>query len=145
MTNSINSNTPYDEQNIFAKILRAELPCIKVYEDDNTLTFMDVMPQAQGHVLVIPKEPAVDLLRLSNDAAANLIQQVQVIAKAVQNALNADGISIFQLNGSAAGQTVPHIHFHILPGSVLKLGGHASGQADPAELQSIADKIKAFL
>ncbi len=136
---------PYDKDNIFAKILRAEIPSVKVYEDDQTLAFMDIMPQADGHTLVIPKEPAETILDLSAEAASNLIQRVQIIAKAVKTAMNADGITLFQLNGSAAGQTVPHIHFHILPGSIMGARQHASGMADPADLEKIAEKIRSAL
>ena len=135
----------YDQNNIFAKILRAELPAIKVYEDDSTFAFMDIMPQADGHVLVIPKEPAVDLMDLSDDAAADLIVKVKKIAKAVKTAMNADGITIFQLNGSAAGQTVPHIHFHVLPGHLAQAKAHASSSADASHLQTLAEKINAAL
>jgi len=135
----------YDNSNIFAKILRGELPANKVYEDDTTFAFLDIMPQADGHVLVIPKEAATDLLSLSDSGAADLIGKVQKIARAVKTALNADGITIFQLNGSAAGQTVPHIHFHVLPGSILDARQHASVSSDPEHLATIAEKIKATL
>lgn len=135
----------YDNDNIFAKILRKEIPCVKVYEDDTTLAFMDIMPQAKGHTLVIPKEPAETLLDLSADAAADLIQKVRLVAKAVKVGMNADGITLFQLNGSAAGQTVPHIHFHILPGSILGARTHAADMADPASLEAAAERIKAAL
>jgi len=135
----------YDQHNIFAKILRSELPCIKVYEDETTLAFMDIMPQADGHTLVIPKQPAEDLLSLSDEAAADLIVKVRKIAEAVKHALNADGISIFQLNGSAAGQTVPHVHFHILPGSILLARQHATVSAEPGHLAEIAKKISQHL
>jgi len=133
----------YDSNNIFAKILNDEIPCIKVYEDSQTLAFMDIMPQAKGHTLVIPKEPAVTLHDLSDDGAANLIKKVKLVAQAVKTGLNADGISLFQLNGEAAGQTVPHIHFHILPGRFLSAKTHASISADTAELEIIANKIRA--
>ncbi|NND81921.1 MAG: HIT family protein [Gammaproteobacteria bacterium] len=135
----------YDPDNIFAKILREEIPCIKVYEDASTLAFMDIMPQADGHTLVIPKQAAVDLFELSADAAADLIQKVQLIAGAVKRATQADGITLFQLNGAAAGQTVPHIHFHILPGSILAARQHASVNADREHLQTIATDIRAAL
>ena len=132
----------YDSDNIFAKILRSELPCIRVYEDESTLAFMDIMPQADGHTLVIPKEPATDLLSLTPEVAAELIQQVQKIAQAVKTAMKADGITIFQLNGEAAGQTVPHIHFHILPGSILDARRHASVTSEPKEIAEFAELIK---
>lgn len=135
----------YDDNNIFAKILREELPCIKVYETDEVLAFMDIMPQQDGHTLVIPKEPAVGLLDLPSEAAQSLIVAVQKVASAVKSALDADGISIFQLNGEAAGQTVPHIHFHILPGSVLAGRSHASVSAEQAHLEAIAERIRAAL
>lgn len=135
----------YDADNIFAKILRSELPCVKVYEDEQTLAFMDIMPQAEGHTLVIPKEPAETLMDLSAEGAASLINRVQLIARAVKKGLNADGITVFQLNGAAAGQTVPHIHFHILPGSILGARTHASGMVEASVLEPIAEKIRAEL
>ena len=135
----------YDQDNIFAKILRQELPCHKVYEDETTLAFMDIMPQMPGHTLVIPKEPAEDLLELSQQAASDLINKVQTIAKAVKQAMDAPGITIFQLNGEAAGQTVPHIHFHILPGSILGARTHAQTMGDNEELAANAEKIRAVL
>ena len=108
----------YDDQNIFARILRGELPAIKVYEDDQVLAFMDIMPQAEGHMLVIPKTPAVTLLDLPADAAAYTIQIVQKIARAIETALDAKGIVLMQLSGASAGQTVPHVNFHLIPSSV---------------------------
>ncbi|MBP7900089.1 MAG: HIT family protein, partial [Acinetobacter sp.] len=102
----------YDDQNIFARILRGELPAIKIYEDDQVLAFMDIMPQAEGHTLVIPKTPAVTLLDLPADAAAYTIQIAQKIARAIESALDVKGIVLMQLSGEAAGQTVPHVHFH---------------------------------
>ncbi|NNC98578.1 MAG: HIT family protein [Gammaproteobacteria bacterium] len=135
----------YDENNIFARILRAELPVIKVYEDDVTLAFMDIMPQADGHTLVIPKQRAENLLDLPDEAAADLIVKVKKVACAVKSGLQADGITIFQLNGSAAGQTVPHIHFHILPGSFLNAKTHATNAADPAYIESLAEKIRSAI
>ncbi len=135
----------YDENNIFAKILRDEIPCSKVYEDDTTLAFMDIMPQAPGHTLVIPKEPAETILELSPEAASDLINKVQMVAQAVKTAMKADGITLFQLNGAAAGQTVPHIHFHVLPGSILGARTHASEMGDPAELEKVAARIRAEL
>ena len=133
----------YDDDNIFARILRGELPSITVYEDDTTLAFMDIMPQADGHTLVVPKERAIDLMDLSDAGAADLITKVKLIAKAVKKGLDADGITIFQLNGAAAGQTVPHIHFHILPGHFGQLRAHASVSAEQAHLELMAEKIRA--
>lgn len=136
----------YDTNNIFAKILRGEVPSVKVYEDDMTLAFMDVMPQADGHTLVIPKEPAESIFELSPDGAAAMVKTTQKVAKAVRKGMDAPGIMIFQLNGKAAGQSVPHVHFHIVPrskGIDLKL--HARGMEPPDKLKAIAEKIKAAL
>jgi len=136
----------YDTNNIFAKILRGEIPSVKVYEDDKTLAFMDVMPQADGHTLVIPKEPAETLFELSPDGAAAMIKTTQIVAKAVKKGLDAPGIMLFQLNGKPAGQSVPHVHFHIVPrssGVDLKL--HSRGMESPDKLKAIAEKIKAAL
>jgi histidine triad (HIT) family protein len=136
----------YDSNNIFAKILRGEIPSVKVYEDDMTLAFMDVMPQADGHTLVIPKEPAENILDLSPEGAAAMVKTTQKVAKAVKKGLDAPGIMLFQLNGKAAGQTVFHVHFHIVPrsgGVDLKL--HARGMDSPDKLKAIAEKIKAAL
>ena len=135
----------YDNNNIFAKILRGDIPCIKVYEDELTLAFMDIMPQVDGHTLVIPKEAAITIHELSDDGAANLIKKVKLVANAVKKGLDLDGITLFQLNGEAAGQTVPHIHFHILPGNHLAAKTHASVSADPIKLESVAEKIRAAI
>ncbi len=137
----------YDSGNIFAKILGGAIPSVKVYEDDRTLAFMDVFPQAQGHTLVIPKVSARNLFDIAPSDLADLIVKTQVVAKAVREALQPDGIRLMQFNGDAAGQTVFHIHFHILPfwhGEAAK--PHASGQmADAAELEKIAARIRARL
>lgn len=135
----------YNDQNIFAKILRGELPAIKIYEDDRTLAFMDIMPQADGHALVIPKTPAVTLLDLPADDAAYTIQIVQKVAKAIETALDAKGIVLMQLSGTAAGQTVPHVHFHLIPSSVHELGKHAAQMGDQQKIAGFAEKIKAAL
>ncbi|HGY3872439.1 TPA: HIT family protein [Acinetobacter baumannii] len=135
----------YDDQNIFAKILRGELPAIKLYEDDQVLAFMDIMPQADGHALVIPKTPAVTLLDLPPEAAAYTIQIVQKIAKAMETALNLDGIVLMQLSGAAAGQTVPHVHFHLIPTNVHQPGKHAAQLGDQDKIKALAEKIKAAL
>ena len=135
----------YDDQNIFARILRGELPAIKIYEDDQVLAFMDIMPQAEGHTLVIPKTPAVTLLDLPADVAAYTIQIVQKIARAIESALDVKGIVLMQLSGEAAGQTVPHVHFHLIPSSIHQLGRHAAQIGDQAKIQSLAEKIKAAL
>ncbi|UNW08472.1 MULTISPECIES: HIT family protein [Acinetobacter] len=135
----------YDDQNIFARILRGELPAIKVYEDDQVLAFMDIMPQADGHTLVIPKSPAVTLLDLDPQVAAYTIQVVQKVAKAMEKALGLDGIVLMQLSGAAAGQTVPHVHFHLIPTSVHQLGKHAAQMGDQEKILAQAEKIKAAL
>ena len=134
----------YDDQNIFARILRGELPAIKIYEDDQVLAFMDIMPQADGHALVIPKTPAISLLDLPADAAYT-IQIVQKIAKAIETGLDAKGIVLMQLSGTAAGQTVPHVHFHLIPSSVHELGRHAAQMGDQEKIKVLAEKIKAAL
>ena len=135
----------YDDQNIFARILRGELPAIKVYEDDQVLAFMDIMPQADGHTLVIPKTPAVTLLDLDPDAAAYTMKIVQKIAQAIETGLDAQGIVLMQLSGASAGQTVPHVHFHLIPTSVHELGRHAAQMGDQEKIKSFAEKIKAAL
>lgn len=136
----------YNDQNIFAKILRGDLPCIKVYEDDHTLAFMDIMPQAAGHTLVIPKAHAETLLDLAPEAAAHLIQTVQKVAAAVKTAMQTDGVVLMQLNGATAGQTVPHIHFHVIAGSIMDLrNAHAQQMGDQAQIAAYAEKIRAAL
>lgn len=132
----------YDNQNIFAKIIRGEMPCCKVYEDEHTLAFMDIMPQTAGHTLVIPKAEAVTLFDLAPEPMAHLMQAVQKVGLAVQKAMNIEGCTVFQHNGEAAGQTVHHIHFHIIPGSLMGLKGHAGEMGDLEAIQTIADKIK---
>ncbi len=136
----------YDNQNIFAKILRGEIPCAKVYEDDLVLAFMDVMPQAEGHTLVVPKAPARGLLDVAPDTLAALIVRVQKVAAAVQTAFAADGLTILQYNEPAGGQSVFHLHFHVVPrmeGVALK--PHAGGMADADVLKEQAARIAAAL
>ena len=136
----------YDDNNIFAKILRGEIPCQKIYETERVLAFMDVMPQAPGHVLVIPKGRVRNILDVTPDDLAHLIKQVQVIAKATKQAFEADGINVFQFNESAAGQTVFHLHFHVIPryeGQPLR--HHADTMEKPEVLSANADKIRAVL
>ena len=136
----------YDSNNIFAKILRGELPCIPVYEDEHTLAFMDIMPQADGHALVIPKEDAVTLLDLSPEMAAACIRTTQKLAKAVSLAFGVPGVFVCQLNGAAAGQTVPHCHFHVIPrAGDQPHRAHASVREDDAKLRGFADAIKKAL
>ena len=136
----------YDNNNVFAKILRGEIPSVKVFEDDKTLAFMDVMPQVEGHVLVIPKEPAENVLDLSAQGATAMMATTQLVAKAVKKGLGAPGIMLAMLNGAPAGQSVFHVHFHIIPRSAgVDLGLHARGMVDPKTLEPIAAKIRAAL
>jgi histidine triad (HIT) family protein len=140
-------NTPYDPDNIFAKILRGDLPCAKVYEDERVFSFMDAFPQTQGHTLVIPKAPAVNLFDISPKDLRNLISQTQRIARAVQAAFNADGIQLIQYNGTAAGQSVFHLHFHIIPFMAAQPPrAHGNGDMVPlSELNVLSEQIKANL
>lgn len=134
----------YDNQNIFAKIIRGEAPCFKVFEDEHTIAFMDIMPQAEGHTLVIPKEPAENIFELSADGAAALARTTKRIAEAVRKVTGAPGVMLAQLNGSAAGQTVFHIHFHVIPrSSGIDLALHAREKADFTKLKALAEKIAA--
>jgi histidine triad (HIT) family protein len=136
----------YDPNNVFAKILRGEVPAVKVYEDEHTLAFMDVMPQAEGHTLVVPKVNARDIFDLSSESASALIKTTQKIARAVKKGLDAPGVMLAQLNGTAAGQSVFHVHFHVIPrsgGVDLKL--HAREMENPDRLKAVAEKIKAAL
>lgn len=134
----------YEDDNIFAKILRGDIPCVKVYEDDVALAFMDLFPQADGHTLVIPKVPARNFLEFPGDYLGSYMQRVQKVARAVTNALSPDGVVVMQFNGAPAGQTVFHLHFHIIPrneGEQMK-GHGAAGQADPEDLEKLAEKIR---
>lgn len=136
----------YDTNNIFAKILRGEIPCIKLYEDAHTLAFMDIMPQTEGHALVIPKEHAETVFELSDAAAAACMNTVRKIGNAQKKGLGADGVVLMQLNGPGAGQTVPHFHIHVIPGSIGDLRKpHATVMADQAHLKALAAKIVAAL
>jgi histidine triad (HIT) family protein len=136
----------YDNSNIFAKILRGEIPCVKVFEDAGTLAFMDVMPEADGHVLVVPKEPAQDILGLSAEGLSALMATVQKIAKAVDKALAPGGILIKQYNRAPAGQSVFHIHFHIVPRwEGASLAPHGKALVEAARLEPIAAKIRSAL
>ena len=105
----------YDSQNIFAKILRGEAPCVKLCEDDHAFAFMDIMPRAEGHLLVIPKAPARNILDVAPEALAGIMPAVQKLALASKAALGADGVSVMQFNETAGGQVVFHLHFHVIP------------------------------
>jgi len=133
----------YDENNIFARILRGEIPCHKIYEDKDTLAFLDIMPRTEGHALVITKEKARDLFDIKPEALARLMAVVQKLAPKIKDAMGADGVLIQQFNGTAAGQTVFHVHVHILPrkeGESLK--PHAGKMEDQAKLAATAEKIR---
>ena len=136
----------YDPNNIFAKILRGEAPCVKVYEDDVSLAFMDVMPRADGHTLVIPKVPARGLLDIAPDDLARFMPSVLKVAQAVKAGLKAEGLTLMQFNEEAGGQQVFHLHFHLLPrwsGIAIKPPG---GPFQPAEvLRPVAERIMAAL
>ncbi len=136
----------YDNNNVFAKILRGEIPAVKVYEDEKSFAFMDVMPEADGHVLVVPKEPAADILDLSAAGLSALMATVQKVAKAVDTALKPDGILIKQYNRAAAGQSVFHIHFHIVPRwEGVPMAPHGKLMVEAARLEPIAAKIRSAL
>ncbi len=137
---------PYDRSNIFAKILRGDIPCVKIYEDDKTIAFLDVMPQAEGHTLVLPKEDAENIFDLSPEGASALMATVQKVAKAVKIATAAPGLMLVQLNGHAAGQSVFHIHMHIIPRQHgIDLEFHERSMVPAASLEPIAAKIRAAL
>ena len=136
----------YDDQNIFAKILRGEIPCVKVYEDARTLAFMDVMPESDGHVLVIPREPAENVLDLSADGMAAMMATTQKVARAVDKALSPDGILLKQYNRAPAGQSVFHVHFHIVPRwERVGLAPHGKVMVDAHLLEPTAAKIRSEL
>lgn len=140
------ADTAYDPNNVFGKILRGEMPAHKVYEDEHTLAFMDVMPQGEGHTLVIPKTPSRGLLDAEPETLAALMRSVQTVARAVKAAFAADGLTIFQFNEAAGGQTVFHLHVHVIPRKEgVPLKRHEGGMADPALLASHAEKIRAAL
>lgn len=138
----------YDDANIFAKILRGEMPAVKVYEDDCVLAFMDLFPQSRGHTLIVPKGVAArNFLDLPDAMVAPLMATTQRIARAVDKALKPDGIVVTQFNGAPAGQSVFHIHFHIIPryeGVALAGHGHTK-RAELADLEAIAREIAAKL
>ena len=136
----------YDNDNIFAKILRGEIPSHKIYEDEHALAFMDVMPQCDGHCLVVPKAPSRGLLDTDPAVLAKVMPVVQKVAKAAVAAMEADGFQIRQYNEGPAGQTVFHLHFHVMPikdGIALK--PHSGKMADHALLAEQAKRIQAAL
>jgi histidine triad (HIT) family protein len=136
----------YDQNNIFAKILRGEIPSVKVYEDAKTLAFMDVMPEADGHVLVVPKEGAETILDLSPEGMAAMMATTQKLARAMDKALEPDGILLKQYNRPAAGQSVFHVHFHIVPRwEGMSLAPHGKVMVEASQLEPIAAKIRSAL
>lgn len=136
----------YDQGNVFAKILRGELPCHKIYEDDDTFAFLDIMPRSHGHSLVIPKAEATDLFDATPEVLATSMRTVQMLAPVIRDAMGAQGVLIQQFNGEAAGQTVFHLHFHIVPRSEgQQLRPHAGEMEDPETLSANAEKIRAAL
>jgi len=136
----------YDPDNVFAKILRGEIPCNKVYEDQFALAFHDIHPQAPVHVLVIPKAPARGLLDAEPESLAALMASVQRVARAVKAAFQADGLTLFQFNEPAGGQTVFHLHVHVIPRREgVPLKRHEGGMADNAVLAEHAARIRAAL
>lgn len=137
---------PYDDQNVFAKILRGEMPCFKLYEDADTLAFMDIMPRSDGHCLVIPKQPARNIFDVDADSMAAVMRTVQKLSHAVMKAFAADGVTIQQFNESAGGQVVFHLHVHVLPRHAgVSLRPHTGQMADRAALEENAQKIRAAL
>lgn len=136
----------YDNNNIFAKILRGEIPCFKVHEDERSFAFMDIMPRAVGHTLVIPKAPARNLLDIAPAELAHLIGTVQTVARAARTAFSADGITLMQFSEAAGGQEVFHLHFHVIP----RQAGEAmrpptSFKESMENLKDHADRLKAAL
>jgi histidine triad (HIT) family protein len=140
------SETAYDDQNVFARILRGEIPSQRVYEDRDCIAIMDVMPQSPGHVLVLPKAPSRNILDIQEKDLTSVIVVVQRLARAVKKAFAADGLLINQFNEEASGQTVFHTHFHIIPrfeGVAMKR--HTGQMEDPAMLAEHAQKVRAVL
>lgn len=136
----------YDTDNIFARILRGEIPCHRVHEDADTLAFMDIMPKVAGHTLVVPKAAAEDIFSASPEALAATIRTTQRIAAAIRKAFDPPGVMIAQLNGLGAGQTVFHLHFHVIPRySGADFDMHGGPKADPATLAAHAARIRAAL
>lgn len=138
--------TAYDPNNVFAKILRGELPAQKVHEDEHTLAFMDIMPRGDGHVLVIPKTPARNILDVPSEALGPLFETVQKVARAAKAAFGADGLTIQQFNESAGGQVVFHLHVHIIPRfDGVSLKPHTGQMAPGEQLAAHAERIRAAL
>jgi histidine triad (HIT) family protein len=136
----------YDPNNLFAKILRGELPAHKVYENDKVFAFLDIMPRAPGHTLVIPKAPARNILDIVADELAELFKATQTVARAAVKTFSADGVTIQQFNEAAGGQVVFHLHVHVIPRKIgVALKPPASFKEDPAVLSDQALKLAAAL
>lgn len=136
----------YDPQNVFAKILRGEIPCVKVYEDEAAFAFMDIMPRADGHVLVIPKAPARNILDVDPATLAAMAPALTRVARAVKTGMGADGLTIQQFSEPAGGQVVFHLHVHVLPRwDGVRLRPHTGEMADPKLLEQHAARIRAAL
>lgn len=137
----------YDPQNIFAQIIRGDAPCYRLYEDDDVLAFLDLFPQSYGHALVIPKRSAArNLLDVDPEALAKVMAVVQRLSRVITEELKPAGVQVAQFNGAPAGQTVFHLHFHIIPRYEGEgLGIHASQKADPAVLEALQARINRHL
>ncbi|MDP2245347.1 HIT family protein [Pseudomonas sp.] len=133
----------YDPQNIFAQIIRGEAPCYKLYEDDDVLAFLDLFPQSFGHTLVIPKRAAArNILDIDADNLCKLIRVAQHLAQVLVDELQPEGVQVAQFNGAPAGQTVFHIHMHIIPRFAGQgMGVHATSKADPTELEQLQARL----
>lgn len=137
---------PYDNDNIFARIIRGEIPCHRIHEDADTIAFMDIMPQAEGHALVVPKVAGEDIHSTPPESLAAAIRTAQRVARAVKQVFAPPGIMIAQLNGQAAGQSVFHLHIHVIPRYAGKeLGIHAAAPGDPARLAAQAERLRAAI
>jgi histidine triad (HIT) family protein len=136
----------YDNQNVFAKILRGELPCEKLYEDDHTIAIMDIMPRGDGHLLVLPKNPSRNILDIETEDYQNVAATVQRMARAVIKAFDADGVTINQFSEPAGGQVVFHTHVHVIPRfDGISLRPHTGDMEDGAVIKANAEKIRAVL
>lgn len=136
----------YDQDNIFAKILREELPAEKVFEDDHTFVIMDIMPRGDGHCLVLPKTPARNIFDIDAEAYGHVAQTTKRLAQACKHAFEADGVTIQQFNEAAGGQVVFHLHVHIIPRHEgIKLRPHSGEMEKPEVLKANAQKIRAAL
>ena len=136
----------YDPHSIFAKILRGELPCFKVYEDDKALAFLDIMPRAPGHTLILPKAPARNLLDIAPDDLAHVARVAQKVARAAMTAFGADGITVQQFNEGAGGQVEIHLQVHVIPRKAgVTMKPPASEKEKPEVLAEQAKKLAAAL